>query len=80
MKYTRVYEIEKGWYNDRKVLVGYRCEKGIIEVISDITISGNITHEYAANGWRFSSLKEAKNEIETNEVLNERGYGPRKCS
>lgn len=59
MKYKRVYE--------GAVLVGYMCEKGFIRIhYYDVTASGNWHRDYYANGIRFSSLKDAKAELENN--------------
>ena len=68
MKYSRVYETSSRFYGGKtyecKELVGYKCEKGYIKVTGFVTLSGNVVHEYYANGWRFSTLKDAKRELE----------------
>lgn len=57
MKYTRIYEGGE--------IAGYQCENGKIEIhYYDVTRSGNFHKGYIANGIRFSTLKEAKKEIE----------------
>lgn len=57
MKYTRMYEGGE--------LSGYKCEKGIITIhYYDVTPSGNFHKDYYANGIRFSTLREAKAEME----------------
>ena len=59
MKYTKVYEGGE--------LAGYECEKGKIEIYYyDVKPSGNFHKDYFANGFRFSTLKAAKAEIEKN--------------
>lgn len=81
MKYNRVYETEKRFYGGKvyecKVLTGYKCDLGFIEVLADVTLSGDTTRDYVANGWRFSTLRAAKDELENNTVSKERGLGPR---
>lgn len=58
MKYTRIYEGGE--------LVAYECEKGRIDIHDyDVTASGNFHRDYYANGFRFSTLKEAKKELES---------------
>lgn len=58
MKYTRIYETDG-------TLSAYECEKGRIDIYYyDVTPSGNFHKDYFANGWRFSTLKEAKRELE----------------
>lgn len=57
MKYKRIYECGE--------LAAYECEKGRIDVYYyDVTASGNFHKDYFANGFRFSTLREAKYELE----------------
>lgn len=59
MKYSRVYEGGE--------LAGYKCEKGMITVYDyDVTAWGTFHRDYYANGKRFSTLRDAKKEIEKN--------------
>lgn len=59
MKYQRIY--------DGSTLVGYRCDKGYIELhYYDITPSGQWHIDYITCGYRFSKLKDAKKELENN--------------
>ena len=58
MAYKRVYE--------DGVLVAYQSEKGRIDIYYyDVTASGAFHKDYFAHGWRFSTLKEAKKELES---------------
>lgn len=57
MKYKRVYECG--------TLAAYECEKGRIEIYYfNVTMWGNFHKDYIVNGIRFSTLKEAKQELE----------------
>lgn len=59
MKYKRIYDKHGN-------LEAYECEKGRIEVYyCEVTASGYVPKDYYANGWRFSTLREAKKELES---------------
>lgn len=58
MKYIRIYQHGQ--------LVAYQSEAGRIDIHDyDVTASGNFHRDHYANGWRFSTLREAKKELET---------------